>query len=397
MAHAKPDYLALLPYCETRVQERYLRLLDKNRTVKQAAEEAGVSERACLAALARIRKLAAKQGWSPEHDMTRTVPEGFQVKGVSTYYDEDGKPRGQWVKSAIDREQQERLAREALDAMCEQIKPARIVKPKKLARDANLANLYICTDYHLGMKAWAEQTKDDDWDISIAEDLLVKYFQYSIMHSPQAEQAVFAQLGDFLHWDGVLGAVTPLSGHNLDADTRYEKLVRVAIRVLRKVQHMLLQKYERVHIIHAEGNHDLTGSVWLREMFSALYENEPRITVETSPDPYYCFEWGLTSLFFHHGHKKKLRDLDHVMAAKFREVFGRTKYSYCHAGHLHHEKSYESNLMVTEQHRTLAAPDAYASSHGYLSGRTAPAITYHKEYGEVSRLSVSPEMFREEE
>jgi len=45
-----------------------------------------------------------------------------------------------------------------------------------------------------------------------------------------------------------------------------------------------------------------------------------------------------------------------------------------------------------EQHRTLAAHDQYASSGGWITGREAQAITYHKEYGEVGRVVVTPEM-----
>jgi len=48
--------------------------------------------------------------------------------------------------------------------------------------------------------------------------------------------------------------------------------------------------------------------------------------------------------------------------------------------------------MIVEQHRTLAANDAYASRGGWLSGRSASVITYSKKFGEVSRLTISPEM-----
>ena len=126
-------------------------------------------------------------------------------------------------------------------------------------------------------------------------------------------------------------------------------------------------------------------------MLCALYEDEPRITIDRSPDVYYCYEHGLTSVFAHHGHKAKFDNLDAVLTAKFREVFGRTKYSYVHVGHYHHNRLKESALMTVEQHRTLAAPDAYASRGGYISGRDAKVITYHKRFGEIGRISLSPE------
>lgn len=55
-------------------------------------------------------------------------------------------------------------------------------------------------------------------------------------------------------------------------------------------------------------------------------------------------------------------------------------------------KIVESRNMIVEQHRTLAAKDAYASRGGWMSGRSANVITYSAEYGEVARLTISPEM-----
>lgn len=122
------------------------------------------------------------------------------------------------------------------------------------------------------------------------------------------------------------------------------------------------------------------------------YAEEPRVTVERSADTYYAYEFGENSLFFHHGHKRNLANIDHVFAGKFREIFGRTKFSYAHTGHLHQQAVRESNLMILEQHATLAPEDAYASRGGWSHQRNAKVITYHKQYGEVSRSVVSPKM-----
>ena len=268
-------------------------------------------------------------------------------------------------------------------------KPSKKSKNKK---DSELLNLYTITDYHLGMLAWGEEA-GEAWDIKIAEDLLFNWFSTAVESAPNSETAVFAQLGDFLHTDG-LEAVTPAHRNILDADSRFQKIVRVAIRALRRVIQLLLKKHGHVHIIMAEGNHDPASSIWLREWFHALYENEPRITVDLSPDPYYCYEHGQTSLFFHHGHKRKPGNIDDVFVSKFREVFGRTKHSYGHMGHLHNQQISETNLMLVEQHRTLASPDAYASRGGWMSGRDAKVITYDKQHGEVGRVTITPEMVK---
>jgi hypothetical protein len=223
---------------------------------------------------------------------------------------------------------------------------------------------------------------------------LVEWFAQAIAMSPNAETAVLAQLSDLLHSDG-LEPLTPASKHVLDVDTRFQKVVRIVIRVLRQVIDMLLAKHKRVHILMADANHDPVSQIWLREWLSVLYENEPRVTVDRTPSPYNVYEFGKVALFFHHGHKRKVSNVSEVFAAKFREVFGRTKFAYAHMGHLHHLDVKENPLMIVEQHRTLTAPDAYASRGGYISGRDAQCITYHREYGEVSRVKVSYEMLRE--
>lgn len=317
------------------------------------------------------------------------MPDGFTAKGVSTLYNADGEITAQWVKSRADDERQLAMLRAAFDGMADELpRAAPTAKPKQVTN--GLANLYPIADFHLGMLAWNEEA-GEDWDTDIAEDLLVRWFERAIAQSPDAEVGVLAQLGDFLHWDG-LDAVTPEHKNILDADTRFAKLVRVAIRVLRRVIGMLLEKHRHVHVYMVEGNHDPASSIWLREWLTAIYEKEKRLTVDNSPTPYYCFEWGQSSLFFTHGHKGKFPQVDSIFAGMFRDVFGRTKHSYAHCAHLHFDALTETRLMKVEQHRTLAPKDAYAARGGYLSGRSAKVITYSDVYGEVGRVTVTPEM-----
>lgn len=385
------EILQLLPFCKTDIQRRAIKVYAEENSLTKGSQKLGVHKRTLERHVEKVRSYAAVKGHSPEHNMTHQVPDPFIVKGVSSLYDGDGVLRAQWVKSTVDQERYVAILQEAVKSFSESIKREKPVTPPKETLDS-LLNTYVITDYHLGMKAWGEET-GDDWDLKIAEDLLVNWFSVAIKQSPDTSTGILAVLGDFLHWDG-MDAVTPTSGHLLDADTRFQLVVRVAIRALRRIITLLLHKHKKIHIIIAEGNHDLASSIWLREWLSALYENEPRVKVDCSPDPYYCYEHGKTSVFFHHGHLSKFDSLDTVFAAKFREVFGRTEFSYAHLGHYHHARMKESTLMTVEQHRTLASKDAYASRGGYMAGRSASVITYHKNYGEIGRVSISPDMVK---
>jgi len=377
----------LLEYATPR-QREYIRAMEQYDTWSDGERAEGWAHDVARRSIERLKAYAASKGYAPGHFVNGTAP-GNRMGKVTIQRAADGSIERTWERQHPEAEALLVALRAAVDAMREEVIPEPPVPFMARVR-ADLLNCYVITDYHLGAMAWGEET-GADWDLKIAERLLVNWFSAAIDLAPNAHTAVFAQLGDFLHWDG-LEAVTPTSKHVLDADSRFQKMIRVAIAVIRRIVGMLLAKHERVILLMAEGNHDLASSAWMRELFAALYADEPRVEVITRPDPYYCVEWGDTSLFFHHGHKKKLTALETVFIAKFREVFGRTRHSYAHTGHLHHDRVEETNTMRLEQHRTLAAPDSHASRGGWLSGRDAKVVTYHRRFGRVVEQVVPAEM-----
>lgn len=313
---------------------------------------------------------------------------GMIVTRRSTLY-RDGEPILEWERTDIDRQkaaEAQQAAYAALSAKLPRIAPTKAPQ----GCEAHLCTVYTLTDCHVGALAWHREG-GADWDLTIAEDTLIGCFRRMIESSPRSELAVVNQLGDFLHFDG-LEAATPTSHNLLDADGRFDKVVEVAIRVLRQLVTIALARHARVHVVLAEGNHDLASSVWLRHMFAALYEDEPRLAVERSPLPYYALEWGKTLLCFHHGHLKKNDQLPLLFAAQFPEAWGRTTKRYCHTGHRHHLEEKEHSGMIVFQHPTLAARDAYAARGGWHALRSATAVTYHRVHGEVGRSTASPDM-----
>lgn len=335
----------------------------------------------------RLRE-AARKGIAPGHFEAGTAPGYFMAK-VTVQRGPGGQVERTWERQTPDDQHREEAMQAALAAMCAEIKPVAPI-PAPAQAMADLLALYTLTDAHVGMLAWHREG-GADWDLDIAERTIVGCFAETIRQMPPAQQAVFNQLGDLLHYDS-LSAVTPTSGHILDADGRYTKMVEVAVRIIRRIVAMLLEKHERLHIVMAEGNHDMASSVWLRTMFKALYENEPRITVDDSALPYYVFEHGEVMLAFHHSHLKKNPALPGLLAAQFAPIWGRTTKRYCHTGNLHHAEEKEHSGMTVIQHPTLAARDAYAARGGWFADRAMSAISYHRKFGQVGRVTVCPEM-----
>ncbi|MEB2554062.1 helix-turn-helix domain-containing protein [Burkholderia cenocepacia] len=387
---SQAELVALKQWATPR-QIEYIDAIERhNGNVSAAAKELNVARGTIANLLEGLKRRAARMGHSPAHDMTHAVPDGFHVKGVSTYYNAEGKAAGQWVKSSIDHERQLEIIRETISELCTSLPRCSPIAYSGGEMNA-LCNLVVFTDYHLGMLAWHKEG-GADWDLKIAERLLVSSFLHMVQAAPKAGKCVLAIQGDFLHTDGLL-PVTPAHKNVLDADSRYSKIVASAIRVIRHLVDYALERHAEVHLILCEGNHDEAGSIWLRQMFGALYENEPRLTVNDSELPFYVHQHGDVMLCFHHGHKVKNEALPMLFAAQYPKIWGATAKRYCHTGHRHHVDEKEYSGITVVQHPTLAARDAYAARGGWISERAAQVITYHSKFGQVARNYVAPEMF----
>ena len=360
---------------------------DADGVIAEAAKLAGMS-RGTFSSWAIKQGLTGKGGYVAPGN----IPENHYIKGVSTLYDGDGTVKAQWVKTSLDQDQALEALKAVVAAMVEDVPRAAPVVAPEAAND-DLCNLYTYSDFHLGMLAQAEEG-GANWDIKIAERTLMSSFAMMLAQSPPAHTAVVNIQGDMLHSDGLL-PVTPAHRHVLDQDGRFGRIVETAIRSIRALVAMALEKHQAVHLVICEGNHDEASSVWLRLLFKAFYENEPRISVNASELPFYVFVWGETMLGFHHGHKVKNEQLPLLFAAQFPQEWGQTKRRAVHCGHRHHCDEKEYNGVTVVQHPTIAARDAYAARGGWIADRAVQSITYSKRFGQVGRVFVTPEMLRE--
>lgn len=311
------------------------------------------------------------------------------IKGMSTLYDENGVIKLRWLKTDVEKQDQENRFETILESLIDHI-------PKVTPRDYthvssdNLCSTYIISDFHLGQYSSITETREE-WGLDIAVDILKNWIANAVHAAPYSKQAVLVDLGDFLHADGLLPC-TPSSGHVLDADGRFRDVAEAAVDIFDYAIEALLDKHENVHVIIAEGNHNIDSSYWMTLAVARRYEDEPRVSFDFSKTPYYAYQWGKVGLYFHHGHKKRIADVSRTLVSKFRRIYGKTDYNYAHVGHLHHRETKECALMVVEQHSTLAAKDAHSERGGYASERGASVVNYHKDYGEVGRSTIRPQM-----
>jgi len=378
----KNQYDVELKNFATERQNEYIDAVNELGSHRKAAKKLGVSPGTIDQAINSVKKKAALSGYSPEHDMTRTVPSPFVVKGISTYYNAEGKPSGQWVKSQVDAEKREEAIREFMQTMAADIKGLAPITPAPVLSNDDLLAVYPMGDPHFGLYSWWEEA-GDDFDIKIAEDLTCGAIDRLVNSAPPAKTALLLNLGDMFHADNQQNVSK--SGHQLDVDGRWAKVQQIGLRAMLHCIKRLLEKHEKVIFRINKGNHDGHSSYALALMVSCYFDKEPRVEVDLSPAVSWYYQFGKVLVGSTHGDTIKGADMVAIMAADKPKAWGETEYRYWYVGHVHHQDTKEYRGGVVEYFRTLAARDAWHTGQGYRAGRDMRLIVLHKEFGEIER------------
>lgn len=396
----------------------------------RAAQALGLSRSTVQQCLRILMRKAAQQGYAPP-DINHEVPEGLTLAGtsiryngndeieqywnktkvqgrdldevvhladpkkivkLSTLFDQQGRVTQQWVAEKPEDFQREALWKIYAEELSAKIDRAKPVIRRQVTASGDLLACYPVGDHHLGMLAWGTETGGASYDLKISENLLRNASTYLMGMAPPCETALIAFLGDFLHYDS-FDSVTPSSRNLLDADGRFPKMVRAGVRSMRHMITAALERHQKVHVIVEIGNHDLSSSVFLMECLHNVYENEPRVTIDTTPSHYHYFEWHKNLIGTHHGHGSKLDKLPNVMAADQAAAWGRTKHRYWWTGHIHTHSGRDFPGCSVESFRILAPGDAWSAQKGYRAIRDMKALLIHRDHGEVGRHTVNPDMF----
>lgn len=353
-----------------------------------AAIHLNMNKRSLERRLAKIRK--KEQGIDCSG---REIPEGHTVKGTSTLYDATtGEPKLEWVKTDLDKQARLEAIRSAVESLVNVEKP----KPKKKKSIPNAQKLMTVipiTDMHIGMYAWGEEV-GEDYDVEKAISLLCGAVDYLVDMAPSSEKCVILQMGDFFHADNMSG-YTERSKNILDIDGRMSRVLELGWHALERCIDRALDKHESVEVVCVPGNHDEFISIATQNHFKSMYREEPRCYVHPEPTTRKYVKYGKNLIGVTHGHQTKDQSLPGIMAAEKPKEWGETTHRRFFRGHHHHDNRVEYNGCIVEQFRTLAAKDAYAAEHGFLSGRDLKAITFDEEYGEVARSIVSVNYLKE--
>ena len=354
-------------------------------TIGEAAAALGVNRNTFRSRMRIARENGLHLSPGARDSATKAGLGGLEVQGGHRrIYDDDGRqidtvrysvPRDELTEDRLDR------IRAAFDGI-----PAALPVAKPEHCNSDLLTLYPIADAHIGMMAWGEEA-GEDYDTKIATTRLVDWMGRAIAGSPNSQTAIILDVGDMLHADDQSN-MTPRSKHILDADTRHFKTIDMTIQAVAVSIDLARAKHERVIVRILPGNHNPHSYMAVLFALAERYRNDSRVSVQKVPGEYFAHQFGKCFVASHHGDKAKAERMVMYMADRFPMIWGKTLHRYLWTGHLHHHKSADIGGVKHEQLRALTAKDAYAASHAYSARAQLQAVTYHREYGEVSRVMV---------
>lgn len=378
----------LLEYGDpTERQKEIFEAVEKYGSNIAAAEALGISRGTVKSAIKRIKQKAASRGYAPAYNMTKTAPDGFVVGQTWTRYNADGEIERQTVHTKAEREKEAAAFLEAVRELAEPYRGAspKVAAPKRTIEDA-LAVIGI-GDMHIGMLGWAHELDGDPFDLRICEDLYRAAFERAVSIAPAAKNALIIAVGDNFHMNSS-DWLTPKSGHRLDGDSRFQKVITVGARVLRYAVEAAIQKHHHVTLIVELGNHDFDSSAGLALALSMYFENNPRVSIDTTPGRFHYYRFGKCFIGVTHGDTAKPPKLPLLMATRRPKDWGETVHRKWYTGHLHTEILRDYGGAVVETLATLSPKDAYAHEHGYDSTRKMIIDIWDKEHGRESRHEI---------
>ena len=367
-------------------------MLDNLLDIDKSSKEYG-RQRKQVVKLLRLGKRA-----SLLEEYINEVPKNHILKGITSHY-KLNKETGiderdhYYIKTDISKENQLKAFEKAISKIIAKVEgKATPTKNKKILNE-DMISVYTIGDAHIGLLAWGKESGEDH-DLLIAERDLLSSMDMLVSQSTASKNALIVDVGDWFHSDNSDNR-TAHSGNALDVDGRYPKVLQIGLELTVKLIEKALKKHNIVTWRSAIGNHNEHSAIMMSSFIKAWYRNEPRVKIADTPNMFYYHIFGKNLIGITHGHTTKADKLGEIMSVDCEDIWSNSKYRYWYTGHIHHQSVKEYPSCVVETFRTLAGKDAWHSSSGYRSKQDMKCITLHKDYGEISRNTVSINMVRD--
>lgn len=366
-----------------------LRLYTEYGSVKEAARMAnngaGVNRHTFQGRLNTARDKFG-DGETLAENLKNLVARGYEVPAYSHLTKTiHGEPI--WVKARKAEMDYWRAVKEAIEAR--DPKPINIPPPRVNTFDgSDIVPWLNIGDAHIGMLAHEAESLAN-FDLKIAKAEILRAAFDLIDMAPDCDTLVINELGDGTHYEN-MRAETERSGHKLDADGRYYRMIEYYLDIMEAIIEKALHKAKSVHVIINQGNHSETNDYWAATHFRRLYSRlgSKRVRVLDNRNPFIGYRMGKTFVLVHHGHKAKPEVLRQVMSTDYAIDWGEAEFRYIDGGHIHHFSAKELGGAQWESFNNLAPVDKHAHDGGWRSKQAMTLLLRSRTYGEVGRYKM---------
>lgn len=391
------DYSKLLDYCQTPRQIEVITSLAATSSQRLTGIALNTTRQNINKIVHKVKVSAQKRGNLGVMRQQGLVPDGYYAEtSVQRRWDAELQQMvvvSDWTKSRKEKEEKNaETFKEFIDGFTTDITPIKPVKKHKPQND-KLASAIVFGDAHLGMLAHAIQTLGEDYNLTKGTADIRSAIDYCVECAPVSEEGWFINVGDLIHFDSSKNETT--GGTKQDGSATHSQVMRAAGTLIRYCIDKMLTKFNVVRVINARGNHDNDSALALNMIIEVAYENEERVVVLGNDSKFNFIEFGQCLIGVNHGDKINHSRLAGVMTKLMAPAWGRTTFKRWITGHIHHKQVIETDAGVTiESFHTLAPAEIWHADSGYGAERRVTMITYHKEFGEVNRMSPSLDMVR---
>ena len=366
-------------------QQEYIDAFIECGSYTTAAKKLGIQRRDLSRTLKRLEASGRVPWLSPA-----PRPDHMRMAKTTVQYNSAGDVMNEWrrIEPRLDQLQA------VVEGLCDDVRgkgKAPAMKSRKTDTKDVLFELDIY-DAHVGMYADERETLDGNYDCDIAARRMVEAAEGICRRANRPGKVVVVFGGDMLHADN-RSNMTEQSGHVLDVDTRYNRVIKYIITACREVIKIAASIGAEVEIVVLRGNHSYHSEAWLAQVLDAYYCEAKNVTVNLGDSERRHMVFGENLLIWAHGDKIAAPKWAQIIAAEFPKQWGVTKFRHAKLGHVHHQKAIapviidEQAGLLVEYLPALCATDAWHSGAGFIgSQKGAVGYEYHKTLGCMTRF-----------
>lgn len=267
-------------------------------------------------------------------------------------------------------------------------KPPRLPKLKLKGREGGFSAVIGLTDFHFGKLA--DEATGGNWNMKEARAMLMDKTEHAIntvLRFGQPDEFILPVGSDYFNADTDQGTTT--RGTSVDNAATFQAMFKNGVQLFIDVVESL-RAVANVVLIYMPGNHDRTASLALHEVLRAAYKDAQDVTLSESLDERQYVKIGSTLAAFHHGDKVRMNKIGALMASEAAEQWGQTEHRIAFSGHLHHEKTIETESgVICVQMPSLSDHDRYHQRAGFTtSRRSLAAYIICKNKGLIGQLNI---------